>query len=89
MNHFFGNSQIYLVNAMFLAIKGKKSNRLSFAHMPWARDVFLIKKYGNNGKMGEIKKQDTETEGTEGKVSGSVKMELKSKENEQKMGLKD
>lgn len=40
----------------FLAIKGKKSNRLSFAHMPWARDVFLIKKYGNNGKMGEIKK---------------------------------
>lgn len=57
--------------------------------MPWARDVFLIKKYGNNGKMGEIKKQDTETEGTEGKVSGSVKMELNSKENEQKIELKD
>lgn len=87
MNHFFGNSQIYLVNAMFLAIKGKKSNRLSFS--PFSVGVFLIKKYGNNGKMGEIKKQDTETEGTEGKVSGSVKMELKSKENEQKMRLKD
>ena len=39
--------------------------------------------------MGEIKKQDTETEGTEDKVFGSVKMGLKSKENEQKMGLKD
>lgn len=39
--------------------------------------------------MDEIKKLDTETEGTEGKVSRSVKMELKSKENEQKMGLKD
>lgn len=39
--------------------------------------------------MGEIKKQDTETEGTEGKVSGSVKMGLKSKENEQKIELKD
>ena len=30
-----------------------------------------------------------ETEGTEGKVSGSVKLELKSKENDQKIGLKD
>ena len=29
------------------------------------------------------------TEGTEGKVSGSVKMKLKSKENEQKCWLKD
>jgi len=54
VNHFFVNSQIYLVNAMFLAIKGKKSNRLSFS--PFAVGVFLIKKYGNNGKMGEIKK---------------------------------
>lgn len=24
--------------------------------MPWAMSIFLIKKYGNNGKMGEIKK---------------------------------
>jgi hypothetical protein len=54
VNHFFVNSQIYLVNAMFLAIKGKKSNRFIFS--PFAVGVFLIKKYGNNGKMGEIKK---------------------------------
>lgn len=57
--------------------------------MPWARDVFLIKKYGNNGKMGEIKKQDTKTEGTEGKVFWSVKIWLKSKKNGQSCWLKD
>lgn len=30
MNHFFVNSQIYLVNAMFLAIKGKKKQSFKF-----------------------------------------------------------
>lgn len=71
MNHFFANSQIYLVNAMFLAIKGKKSNRLSFS--PFAVGVFLIKKYGNNGKMGEIKNRTRKLKELKAKFLGVLK----------------
>lgn len=71
MNHFFVNSQIYLVNAMFLAIKGKKSNRLSFS--PFAVGVFLIKKYGNNWKMGEIKNRTRKLKELKAKFLGVLK----------------
>lgn len=71
MNHFFVNSQIYLVNAMFLAIKGKKSNRLSFS--PFAVGVFLIKKYGNNGKMGEIKNRTRKLKELKARFLGVLK----------------
>jgi hypothetical protein len=71
VNHFFVNSQIYLVNAMFLAIKGKKSNRLSFS--PFAVGVFLIKKYGNNGKMGEIKNRTRKLKELKARFLGVLK----------------
>jgi len=55
VNHFFANSQIYLVNAMFLAIKGKKSNRLSFSPFGgWRFSYQKIWKQWGNGRNKKI-----------------------------------
>lgn len=57
MNHFFADSQIYLVNAMFLAIKGKKSNRLRFS--PFGGWRFSYQKIWKQLENGRNKKNRT------------------------------
>ena len=74
-------------NSLILVLQNKQENStIDMAKIQLG--TCCIKKNGNYEKQVEIKKIDSKTEGTEGKVSENVKMELKSKKCGRKIGLK-